>query len=79
MLSDGQQSLFYFALAAAVFDLERDVVTGKIDGFLDDQLHISALSVFGMEEPENHLSPYFLARIMRQVRSLAEAGGHRQS
>ena len=74
VLSDGQQSLFYFALAAAVFDLERDVVTGKIDGFLDDQLHIPALSVFGMEEPENHLSPYFLARIIRQVRSLTESG-----
>ncbi|MDE8420526.1 ATP-dependent endonuclease, partial [Klebsiella pneumoniae] len=39
-LSDGQQSLFYFALAAAVFDLERQVVAGKVEGFLDDQLRI---------------------------------------
>ena len=35
-LSDGQQSLFYFALAAAVFDLERKVSAGDIDGFQDD-------------------------------------------
>ena len=74
-LSDGQQSLFYFALAAAVFDLERRVVAGKVEGFLDDQLHIPALTVFALEEPENHLSPYFLARIIRQVRSLTDAGG----
>ncbi len=74
-LSDGQQSLFYFALAAAVFDMERQVVTGTVDGFQKDQLHIPALSIFALEEPENHLSPYFLARILRQVRSLTADGG----
>lgn len=74
-LSDGQQSLFYFALAAAVFDLERKVVAGEVEGFLDDQLRIPALTLFALEEPENHLSPYFLARIIRQVRSLTEDGG----
>nr|WP_187699664.1 AAA family ATPase [Pseudomonas fragi] len=74
-LSDGQQSLFYFALAAAVFDLERAVVEGSVDGFRKDSLHIPALTLFALEEPENHLSPYFLARIIRQVRSLTEASG----
>ena len=73
-LSDGQQSLFYFALAAAVFDLERAVVAGDVDGFRDDNLRIPALTLFALEEPENHLSPYFLARIIRQVRSLSENG-----
>ena len=70
-LSDGQQSLFYFAIAAAVFDLESQVVSGEAKGFRDDQLSIPALSIFALEEPENHLSPYYLARIIRQVRSLA--------
>jgi len=74
-LSDGQQSLFYFALAAAVFDLEREVVAGTVDGFRDDTLRIPVLTLFALEEPENHLSPYFLARIIRQVRSLTDAGG----
>ena len=70
VLSDGQQSLFYFALAAAVFDLERDAVAAKIKGFRADELRIPALSIFGIEEPENHLSPYYLARIVAQVRSI---------
>jgi putative ATP-dependent endonuclease of OLD family len=74
-LSDGQQSLLYFALAAAVFDVEREVVDGTAEGFLDDTLRIPALTLFALEEPENHLSPYFLARIIRQVRSLTDAGG----
>lgn len=74
-LSDGQQSLFYFALAAAVFDLEREVVAGTVEGFRDDTFRIPALTLFALEEPENHLSPYFLARIIRQVRSLTDDGG----
>jgi len=74
-LSDGQQSLFYFALAAAVFDLERKVAVSKIKGFRQDEMHIPALTLFAMEEPENHLSPFYLARIVAAVRSLAEAGG----
>jgi putative ATP-dependent endonuclease of the OLD family len=72
VLSDGQQSLFYFALAAAVFDLERAAVAGKIKGFRADELHIPALSIFAIEEPENHLSPYYLSRIVTQVRSMIE-------
>ena len=73
VLSDGQQSLFYFALAAAVFDLERDAVSTKIKGFHADELGIPALSIFGIEEPENHLSPYYLARIIAQVRSMVRS------
>jgi putative ATP-dependent endonuclease of OLD family len=73
-LSDGQQSLFYFALAAAVFDLERHVIAGEVDGFLSDHLRTPALTIFAVEEPENHLSPYFLSRIIRQVRSLTATG-----
>lgn len=74
-LSDGQQSLFYFALAAAVFDLERRVVAREVDGFRGDGLHIPAPTIFGLEEPENHLSPYYLARIVLQIRSLVKTGG----
>jgi putative ATP-dependent endonuclease of OLD family len=74
-LSDGQQSLFYFALAAAVFDLERQVVADTVEGFETEQLSIPALTILAIEEPENHLSPFFLARIVRQVRSLTEKGG----
>ena len=33
---------------------------GKIDGFHPDLLRIPALSIFAIEEPENHLSPFFL-------------------
>ncbi|WJH38365.1 AAA family ATPase (plasmid) [Aliirhizobium terrae] len=73
-LSDGQQSLFYFALAAAVFDLEREVVAEDVEGFLTEDVVIPALTIFAVEEPENHLSPFYLARIVRQLRSLIASG-----
>ncbi|MEJ1143603.1 ATP-dependent nuclease [Stenotrophomonas sp. CCNWLW162] len=73
-LSDGQKSLFYFALVAAVFDLERQVARGTLAGFSDDRLRVPALSLFAIEEPENHLSPFFLTRIIEQARSLTESG-----
>ncbi|MBC7767381.1 MAG: AAA family ATPase [Phycisphaerales bacterium] len=73
-LSEGQQSLFYFALAAAVFDLERDIVVGKAKGFAAEQLRIPALSVFAVEEPENHLSPFYLSRIVGELREMAKTG-----
>ncbi|MNX67678.1 recombination protein F [compost metagenome] len=73
-LSDGQQSLFYFALAAAVFDVERAAVAGQIKGFRTEELAIPALTLFAVEEPENHLAPYYLSRILQQIRSLVETG-----
>jgi putative ATP-dependent endonuclease of OLD family len=73
-LSDGQQSLFYFALAAAVFDVERAAVKGKIKGFRAEELTVPALTLFAVEEPENHLAPYYLSRILKQIRSLVETG-----
>jgi putative ATP-dependent endonuclease of OLD family len=73
-LSEGQQSLFYFALAAAVFDLEREAVSTGVDGFNADAITVPALTVFAIEEPENHLSPFYLARIVNQVRSLVAEG-----
>ena len=72
-LSEGQQSLFYLALAASVFDLERDIKLGKVEGFGDKGLFIPAHTIFAIEEPENHLSPYYLARIIQQIRSLLES------
>ena len=69
--------LFYFTLAAAVFDLERDAVAKKISGFDAAIVRIPALSVFAIEEPGNQLSPYYLARIVKKVRSVIKGDNAR--
>ena len=74
-LSDGQQSLFYFALAAAVFDVERAAVTGSIEGFRADELSVPALTLFAVEEPENQLYPELLPELAEEFRDYARRGG----
>ena len=99
-LSDGQQSLFYLSLVAAVFDVEHRIthsagsssVTGingsepnsdtpegeeelSVLGFERDRLRAPALTIFALEEPENHLAPHLLARVIDIIRSLASSGG----
>ena len=39
-------------------------------GFYSERLQTPELTIFAFEEPENHLSPYYLSRIIKQIRSL---------
>ena len=83
-LSDGQKSLFYFSLSATAFELERKIIKSSASspsdsrikedstGFIRDNLTIPCLTIFGIEEPENHLAPYYLSRIIKQIRSLTK-------
>lgn len=76
-LSEGQKSLFYFALAVAVFEVERSVVEGQSNtlGISRDALSPPALTLLAVEEPENHLAPQFLGRIMELLLSVASSPG----
>ena len=59
-LSDGQQSLFYFALVAAVFDMERQVVAGKVDGFHQGSAaHSGAHRSSRLRSPRTTFRPIF--------------------
>ena len=99
-LSEGQQSLFYLAVVATVFDVERETAIrtsiaqpsdhpdqGAADnqdvpdtmpedptGLKVDQLNTPELTIFEIEEPENHLAPHYLARIVSLLRSLTGTG-----
>lgn len=75
-LSDGQRSLFHFALVKALLDLklglEHDVNEGKKPPFDASFMRAPALTVFCFEEPENHLAPYFLSRLLKQLKTLSD-------
>lgn len=74
-LSDGQRSLFHIALTAATLEVEQDAFAMRAEECVFDQekLRRTHLTVLAMEEPENSLSPFFLARIVQQARDI---GGH---
>lgn len=73
-LSDGQRSLFHFALVKALLDLrlalESEVAAGMTPPFQAEFARAPALTVFAFEEPENHLSPFFLSRLLSELELL---------
>ncbi|MEH0196350.1 TOPRIM nucleotidyl transferase/hydrolase domain-containing protein [Caulobacter sp. CCNWLY153] len=77
-LSDGQRSLFHFALVKALLDLKLDLEKATAAGddipFQAEFARAPALTVFAFEEPENHLAPYFLSRLLTQLEALTGTG-----
>ncbi len=73
-LSDGQRSLFHFALVKALLDLrlelEGEIASGANPPFQPEFARAPALTIFAFEEPENHLSPFFLSRLLTELARL---------
>lgn len=70
-LSEGQTSLFFLALASTLAQLESELSKGEPpDGFTDMDVAAPALTIYAVEEPENHLSPFYMSRLMGLLREL---------
>ena len=71
-LSDGQKSLVYFALTKALFDIDKATRQAIIDkqpsNFDADKMKLPIFSLIALEEPENHLSPHYLGRVMKLIK-----------
>jgi len=71
-LSDGQKSLVYFALTKALFDIDKATRKAIIDkqpsNFDADKMKLPIFSLIALEEPENHLSPHYLGRIIKLIK-----------
>ena len=67
LMSEGERSLLYFALVASALELEAELVT---DGKAVAGAQIPALTLVAVEEPENHLAPQYLSRILAVLRGM---------
>lgn len=74
-LSDGQRSLFHLALTTAMLDVETAILKGEHGCAFNCADSLPRLTIIALEEPENCLSPYYLSRILNQVRILANQNG----
>ncbi|ELA7833039.1 AAA family ATPase [Vibrio alginolyticus] len=78
-LSDGQKSLVYFALSKALFDIDKDIrkaiVGNEVLNFVPEKMKLPIFSLISLEEPENHLSPHYLGRIMKLTKEYGETFG----
>jgi len=76
-LSEGQVSLLYFALSATLHNLiwkmEAKSPT-NLEGFKILDFVPAPLTIFALEEPENHLAPFYLPRLIALIEGLIEIG-----
>ena len=59
----------YFTLAIALYDIEQKHSADKAKGFKVLDKDIPVFTIFAFEEPENHLSPYYLGRVLKVLSS----------
>ncbi|WP_194857445.1 ATP-dependent nuclease [Citrobacter freundii] len=73
-LSDGMKSLFYLSLVKSAFDIEDEIISseGKQLSISVEALDPPNLTIILIEEPENHLSPQYLGRIVKLCEEISE-------
>lgn len=73
-LSDGMKSLFYFTLICSIFDLENKILANQANGIDPEMMSPPLLSIFAIEEPENHLAPHYIGKIIKLYREIIGTG-----
>lgn len=72
-LSDGLRSLFYISLVDSILNVEIQI-NEEIQSD-SEQLSFSltppALTVIAIEEPENHIAPHLIGKLMQNLKSIA--------
>lgn len=72
-MSDGLRSLFYISLVDSILDVESKIQHEKII----DPAHVSfdlnppILTIIALEEPENHIAPHLIGRLVSNLKSIA--------
>ena len=77
-LSEGQVSLLYFALSATLHGIVRKMEAASpepLSGFKPLDFTPPPLTLFALEEPENHLAPFYLPRLMELLENIHGQGG----
>lgn len=73
-LGDGLKSLFYISLVNSLLSVEENVIQENKD---DELKHKSfrlippICTILALEEPENHISPQLLGKVMKNIKDIA--------
>jgi putative ATP-dependent endonuclease of OLD family len=73
-LGDGLRSLFYLSLVSSVLELEEKLQSTRTAdgaGFARENYTPPVLTILAIEEPENHLSPQLLGRVIENLTKTA--------
>lgn len=71
MLSDGQQSLLYLTTVLALHEVGRALLTQESGPFSEEKYRPAVFTMLAFEEPENSLSPFYLGRVLKLLKTSA--------
>ena len=71
MLSDGQQSLLYLTTVLALHEVGRSVLANDSEAFSEEKYRPAVFTMLAFEEPENSLSPFYLGRVLKLLKTSA--------
>lgn len=75
-LGDGLKSLFYLTLIDSLLELEKEAITEIKNRVSEEErvLNINppALTIVLVEEPENHISPHLLGKVIKNLNNIRD-------
>lgn len=69
-IGDGLGSLFYFSLVESMLNIEDVMKTAE---YRSDSPQLPILTILAIEEPENHIAPHLLGKLMKRFSSIGES------
>ncbi|MBS1778730.1 MAG: AAA family ATPase [Bacteroidetes bacterium] len=69
-LGEGYRSLFYLTLVCALLDIEEKLAATEEDETIG--ITRPLLTILAIEEPENHIAPQLLGRVIKILKTIAE-------
>lgn len=70
-LGDGYRSMFYLTLVCALLDIEEQLAVSQ-SGDEDLIMTRPLLTILAIEEPENHIAPQLLGRVVKILNSISK-------
>lgn len=77
-IGDGLKSLFYFSLVGTLLKVEEETIKEILSDSTKEKdervfsVEPPYITIMGVEEPENHISPYILGKIIKNLHTVSE-------
>lgn len=72
-MGDGLRSLFYISMIESLLDLEEKMMEEeRSEGQKSIDLSAPLLTILAVEEPENHISPHLLGKLIVQLQNISQ-------
>lgn len=71
-LGDGLRSIFYFSLVDSILDIELEITKDREENPDNPRFKLipSVLTILAIEEPENHIAPHHIGKLIKRFKQL---------